>query len=196
MLQNAVFCDDILKKPSALPLDPTGGLLRPPDPRIIFLLFDFFPVPCLLTFTDSRQTDDTEPPAKKVRMDAKDSSTAVAPQGETTSSTREGSEKKAEPQPSTSAAADAVEATAKAEKDDSNMYICQYCDREFPSSKLLISHEMQHLIGNHFEVGCGFACLFFILKKVMIYVLMPVFFLLVYLWYLIPSLTYIIKFFY
>ena len=39
------FCDDILKKPSAsggvaprplpgaLPLDPTGGVLRPPDPR-------------------------------------------------------------------------------------------------------------------------------------------------------------------
>ena len=61
MLQNAVFCDDILKKPSAsggvaprplpgaLPLDPTGGLLRPPDPRIIFILFHFFPVPCLTT---------------------------------------------------------------------------------------------------------------------------------------------------
>ena len=59
MLQNAIFCDDILKKPSAsggiaptplpgaLPLDPTGGLLRPPDPRIIFLLFHFCPVPCL-----------------------------------------------------------------------------------------------------------------------------------------------------
>ena len=53
------FCDDILKKPSAsggvaprplpgaLPLDPTGDLLRPPDPRIIFLLFHFSPVPCL-----------------------------------------------------------------------------------------------------------------------------------------------------
>ena len=53
------FCDDILKKPSAsggvaprplpgaLPLDPTGGLLWPPDPRIIFLLFHFSPVPCL-----------------------------------------------------------------------------------------------------------------------------------------------------
>ena len=60
MLQNAVFCDDIQKKPSAsggvaprplpgaLPLDPTGGLLRPPDPRIIFLLFHFSPVPCLM----------------------------------------------------------------------------------------------------------------------------------------------------
>ena len=33
--------------PGALPLDPTGGLLRPPDPRIIFLLFHFSPVPCL-----------------------------------------------------------------------------------------------------------------------------------------------------
>ena len=55
MLQNAVFCDDIQKKtsasggvaprplPGALPLDPTGGLLRPPDPRIIFLLFHFSP---------------------------------------------------------------------------------------------------------------------------------------------------------
>ena len=53
------FCDDILKKPSAsggvaprplpgaLPLDPTGGLLRPPDPHIIFLLCHFSPVPCL-----------------------------------------------------------------------------------------------------------------------------------------------------
>ena len=54
------FGDDILKNPSAsggnaprplpgaLPLDPTGNLLRPPDPRIIFLLFHFSPVPCLL----------------------------------------------------------------------------------------------------------------------------------------------------
>ena len=60
MLQNAVFCDDILKKPSAsggvaprplpgaLPQDPTGGLLHPPDPCIIFLLFHFSPVPCLM----------------------------------------------------------------------------------------------------------------------------------------------------
>ena len=31
-------------------------------------------------------------------------------------------------------------------------YICQYCDREFPSSDLLVKHEMQHLIGNNFEV--------------------------------------------
>ena len=33
--------------PGALPLDPTGGLLRPPDPHIIFLLFQFSPVPCV-----------------------------------------------------------------------------------------------------------------------------------------------------
>ena len=32
--------------PGALPMDPTGGLLWPPDPRIIFL-FHFSPVPCL-----------------------------------------------------------------------------------------------------------------------------------------------------
>ena len=37
--------------PGALPLDPTGGLLWPPDPRIIFLLFHFSPVPCLRIFT-------------------------------------------------------------------------------------------------------------------------------------------------
>ena len=55
------FCDDILKNPSAsggvaprplpgaLPLDPTGGLLQPPNPRIIFLLFHFSPVPCLIS---------------------------------------------------------------------------------------------------------------------------------------------------
>ena len=57
MLQNAVFCDDILKKPSAsggvaprplpgaLPLDPTGGLLRPPDPCMYFPPFSLFPSP-------------------------------------------------------------------------------------------------------------------------------------------------------
>ena len=69
MLQNAVFCDDILKKPSAsggvaptplpgaLPLDPTGGLLRPPDPRIIFLLFHFSPVPCLNLGSSALEAD-------------------------------------------------------------------------------------------------------------------------------------------
>ena len=67
MLQNAVFCDDIQKKPSAsggvasrplsgaLPLNPTGGLLRPPDPRIIFLLFHFSPVPCLQLAVERQQ---------------------------------------------------------------------------------------------------------------------------------------------
>ncbi|KAK3086615.1 hypothetical protein FSP39_021048 [Pinctada imbricata] len=30
-------------------------------------------------------------------------------------------------------------------------YICQYCDREFPSSDILVKHEMQHLIGNNYE---------------------------------------------
>ncbi|CAG5131511.1 unnamed protein product [Candidula unifasciata] len=31
------------------------------------------------------------------------------------------------------------------------IYICQYCDREFPASDKLVKHELQHLIGNHFE---------------------------------------------
>ncbi|GFR93809.1 zinc finger protein 64 [Elysia marginata] len=30
-------------------------------------------------------------------------------------------------------------------------YMCQYCDREFSTSETLIKHELQHLIGNHFE---------------------------------------------
>ncbi|OWF48211.1 uncharacterized protein LOC110453388 [Mizuhopecten yessoensis] len=34
-------------------------------------------------------------------------------------------------------------------KDDG--YICQYCDREFSASDLLVMHEMQHLIGNNFK---------------------------------------------
>ena len=64
MLQNAVFlwwhtekafsfwgcCPQSL--PGALPLDPTGGLLRPPDPRIIFLLFHFSSVPCPIHVTN------------------------------------------------------------------------------------------------------------------------------------------------
>ncbi|KAL5021317.1 hypothetical protein ScPMuIL_000472 [Solemya velum] len=33
-----------------------------------------------------------------------------------------------------------------------DVYICQYCDREFLASDQLLRHEMQHLIGNHFEV--------------------------------------------
>jgi len=36
-------------------------------------------------------------------------------------------------------------------KDDS--YICQYCDREFDKSEVLVQHEMQHLIGNNYEVS-------------------------------------------
>lgn len=36
-------------------------------------------------------------------------------------------------------------------KDDS--YICQYCDREFDKSEILVQHEMQHLIGNNYEVS-------------------------------------------
>ena len=39
-----------------------------------------------------------------------------------------------------------------AEEGTTDEYICQYCDREFPSSDLLVKHEMQHLIGNNFEV--------------------------------------------
>ena len=31
-------------------------------------------------------------------------------------------------------------------------YICQYCDREFKQSDDLVRHEMQHLIGNSYEV--------------------------------------------
>ncbi|RUS73471.1 hypothetical protein EGW08_018769 [Elysia chlorotica] len=33
----------------------------------------------------------------------------------------------------------------------SDPYTCQYCDREFTASETLIKHELQHLIGNHFE---------------------------------------------
>ncbi|XP_076448895.1 uncharacterized protein LOC143285473 isoform X2 [Babylonia areolata] len=58
-----------------------------------------------------------------------------------------------EPQPSTSTAADPADSKAGEGKvgDEGNVYICQYCDREFPTSKLLITHELHHLIGNHFE---------------------------------------------
>ena len=45
------FCDHILKKLSAcedVALDPTGSLLRPPDSHIIFFLFHFSLVPCLI----------------------------------------------------------------------------------------------------------------------------------------------------
>ncbi|XP_053402465.1 uncharacterized protein LOC123548380 isoform X2 [Mercenaria mercenaria] len=30
-------------------------------------------------------------------------------------------------------------------------YVCQYCDRDFPTSDCLVRHEMQHLIGNNYE---------------------------------------------
>lgn len=30
-------------------------------------------------------------------------------------------------------------------------YVCQYCDRDFPTSDYLVRHEMQHLIGNSYE---------------------------------------------
>ena len=43
------FCDDMLKKTSA-----SGGVA--PDPRIIFLLFHFFPVPCLLKGSVQRKS--------------------------------------------------------------------------------------------------------------------------------------------
>lgn len=35
---------------------------------------------------------------------------------------------------------------------DSNEYICQYCEREFSASDILVKHEMQHLVGNNYEV--------------------------------------------
>lgn len=46
----------------------------------------------------------------------------------------------------------APDRTSEDSVQDSSVYICQYCDREFITSKQLIGHEMQHLIGNHFEV--------------------------------------------
>ncbi|XP_041375200.1 zinc finger protein Xfin-like [Gigantopelta aegis] len=33
------------------------------------------------------------------------------------------------------------------------VFACQYCDREIVSSERLLRHEMQHLIGNHYEVS-------------------------------------------
>ena len=32
------------------------------------------------------------------------------------------------------------------------VFVCQYCDREIVTSERLLRHEMQHLIGNHYEV--------------------------------------------
>lgn len=34
---------------------------------------------------------------------------------------------------------------------DCNEYICQYCEREFSASDILVKHEMQHLVGNNYE---------------------------------------------
>lgn len=35
---------------------------------------------------------------------------------------------------------------------DGNGYICQYCERELSASDVLVKHEMQHLVGNNYEV--------------------------------------------
>jgi KRAB domain-containing zinc finger protein len=32
-------------------------------------------------------------------------------------------------------------------------YICQFCEREFSASDILVKHEMQHLVGNNYEVS-------------------------------------------
>lgn len=124
---------------------------------------------CILYFTvvfslDAQGAqDDGEVPAKKLKTDANDNggksetSSAETPSNKATSS-KDSKKTEEEPQPSTSTAADAAGKTPKAKGEEEkktengNIYICQYCDREFPSSKLLIAHEMQHLIGNHFEV--------------------------------------------
>ncbi|XP_046336984.2 zinc finger protein Xfin-like isoform X2 [Haliotis rufescens] len=66
--------------------------------------------------------------------------------------------KEDEPQPSTSKEESIVVTPVEptpgpsSAKDPPNPYICQYCDREFTASETLVRHEMQHLIGNHFEV--------------------------------------------
>jgi hypothetical protein len=71
------------------------------------------------------------------------------------SSAKGSSPKPSDPQPSTS---DAGKGDKDGEKEktttgEDNLYVCQYCDREFPASKLLIAHEFLHLIGNQYEVG-------------------------------------------
>lgn len=35
---------------------------------------------------------------------------------------------------------------------ENNEYICQFCEREFSASDILVKHEMQHLVGNNYEV--------------------------------------------
>ncbi|KAH3773201.1 uncharacterized protein LOC127846484 [Dreissena polymorpha] len=37
------------------------------------------------------------------------------------------------------------------QKGEDEAYICQYCDREFPTSDSLVRHEVKHLIGNSYE---------------------------------------------
>ena len=104
--------------------------------------------------------------AKKLKTDEKkengsvqEASDSPPAAGKAPAASSEGARAGAEPQPSTSAAADEAEKLASETPADektaaeSNVYICQYCDREFPTSKLLIAHELQHLIGNHFEVS-------------------------------------------
>lgn len=58
--------------------------------------------------------------------------------------------KAAESKPGEDGATDEGGATAAVANSD--IYVCQYCDREFITSEQLVCHEMQHLIGNHFEV--------------------------------------------
>lgn len=68
----------------------------------------------------------------------------------------------ASPAPKTAATGDVADKPGSSdihsgENTDDNIYICQYCDREFPTSKLLIAHELLHLIGNHYEFIDGTA---------------------------------------
>ena len=46
-----------------------------------------------------------------------------------------------------------VSASVEAQVKPAESYICQYCDREFKHSDSLVRHEMQHLIGNSYEVS-------------------------------------------
>ena len=117
-----------------------------------------------LTCTGDKDEDSKDQTAKKLKTDAKENVSkeeardARSPAGKTSASS-EGTKAADDSQPSTSAAADEAERTRDKNPADesaaveSNVYICQYCDREFPTSKLLIAHELQHLIGNHFEVS-------------------------------------------
>ena len=46
-----------------------------------------------------------------------------------------------------------TDAAASESETKTESYICQYCDREFNQSDTLVRHEMQHLIGNSYEVS-------------------------------------------